>query len=189
MSFEGLFGNMFSMTLRFRGHCEYPFLLFHPMFPFLPTVVVLRGSSSSKNRNSSWATPIACMLTSIALVVTSFRMFILSFSGRLTSALEQKPAAVFIASATCALTTLHYSTQWQAFQMGGGIILVWKKRVTELLSAKTITGKTLPHMRCQNSENAEQIAGDSFAFIDRFDLCWIECFWPTSVGFWIGAFG
>ena len=61
---------------------------------------------------------------------------------------------------------LNCRTKSQAFHNAGGIVLVWKKRVTDLLSVRTMTGLVDPHKMWLYSMKAKYIARNSSAYID-----------------------
>ena len=64
----------------------------------------------------------------------------------LMSRRERKSAAVFILPGTLAiLTEIVVQNHRRSFQREGGIILVWKNMVTNLLSVKEIVGLEEPH--------------------------------------------
>ena len=84
--------------------------------------------------------PDDCMLTSFAFFWISFRILNTKFSIGLTFVLDWKSAAVFFEPATWAMAKLYCKTQLHAFQSAGGMSFAEKKRVTDRLSLKTMTG-------------------------------------------------
>ena len=70
------------------------------------------------------------------------------------SSLEKNVAAVFTEPAMYALLRLNCNTYSHAIHGAGGIAFVRKKRVTDLLSVRTIVGFVASQTRCANSENA-----------------------------------
>ena len=56
--------------------------------------------------------------------------------------------------AICAILKLNCSTKSHAFHKVGGIALVWKNRMTDLLSVKTIAAFDASLGMCANSRNA-----------------------------------
>ena len=67
---------------------------------------------------------------------------------------EKKSTAVFTEPTICASLKLNCSTKAHAFHKDGGMALVWKNRVTDLLSVKTVVGFVASHRMCANSSNA-----------------------------------
>ena len=89
-----------------------------------------------------------------------------TFSLGFRSSLERKSAVVFIRSGTWAMVKLNCRTKSQAFHKAGGIILVWKNCVTDLLSVKTMTGLVDPHKIWLYSMKAKYMARNSLAYFD-----------------------
>ena len=106
------------------------------------------------------------MCTSIGEVWMSslIRSWIFSLGSK--SSRERKSAAVFIRPGTWAMVKLNCRTKSQAFHKSGGIILVCKNRVTDLLSVKTMTGLVDPHKIWLYSMKAKYMARNSLAYID-----------------------
>ena len=93
-------------------------------------------------------------MTSMGLICTSSLILRRILSVTFDSNREQKSAAVFTEPAICAIYKLNCSTYSHAFHKDGGMALVWKNRVTDLLSVKTIVGFVASHKMCANSRNA-----------------------------------
>ena len=105
----------------------------------------------SRGKETSCVIPVDWMLTSFGCVGTTSRILRMSFSFRSTCKSDKKSAAVFILPGMNAMVKWICSTKTHAFRNGGGIILVWKNRVTDLLSVMTMTGFAVPRNICLNS--------------------------------------
>ena len=73
-------------------------------------------------------------------------------------------------------------------QSAGGIAFVWKKRVTDLLSVKTIVGFVASHKICANSRNAIYIARNSLEFMDILSCAGEKIFEPNATGAYVFHF-
>ena len=113
---------------------------------FLYACVTKNCSSSALSKED--------VVTSMGVVWIYSRIFRRIFSVTLSSSLERKLAAVLTEPAMCAILKLKCNTESRAFQSAGGIAFVWKKRVTDLLSVRTIVGFVASHRMCANSKNA-----------------------------------
>ena len=85
------------------------------------------------------------MLNFFGCVETFSRISRIIFSFGSDSKRGKKLAAVFIHSKImCALVKLNCRKKSHAFRIGGGSLLVWKNRVSDLLPVKIITGFGAP---------------------------------------------
>ena len=103
------------------------------------------------------------MLTSIGCVGTYSAFLGIPFSFVSDSKRDKKLAAVFILPGMCAIVKLNCRTYSHASHNGGGMILIWQNRVTDLLSVIIFTGVGVPQHLCPNSLNAKYFARNSSA--------------------------
>ena len=109
------------------------------------------GSQLILKTGSSGAMPVDSMLTSIDLTVKSSRVFKSIFSVGSASRLARKSAAVVIFPGMCDFTKMNCNTKSPAFQGAGGINLVWKNFLSDLLSAMMMVGLVAPQKLCPDS--------------------------------------
>ena len=62
------------------------------------------------------------------------------------------------------------------------MILVWKKRVTDLLSVRIITDFGVPQKMCPNALKAKNIVKNSFAYMDIFNWAGLKVLDPYATG-------
>ena len=108
-----------------------------------------------KKNCSSSATSEEDVVTSMGVVCTSSLILRRILSVTFNSNRERKSAAVFTELALCAILKLNCSTKSHAFHKHGGMALVWKNRVTDLLSVKTIVGFVASHKMCAIASSAK----------------------------------
>ena len=171
-----------SCSTRFLAFALFPFMEYDVVFPsifvnFL-TLVFKTGDSSFafyldcslrsrvcssdslvsltcvKKNCSSTATSEEEVVRSRGVVWISSLIFRRIFSVTLSYSLERMSAAVLTDPAMCAILKSNCNTKSHAFHSAGGIAFVWKKRVTDLLSVKTIVGFVASPKMCANSRNA-----------------------------------
>ena len=127
-----------------------------------------------------------CLLVSLGLF--------LSFGS--ASSFNRKTVAVFSFRRICAFTELICNTKSHTFHSGGGIILVWRNLVSDLLSVILLVGFVAPHKLCPNSFSAKQIAKISSPQADFFIWDEVNVFDPYATGaklffaevyFWLGS--
>ena len=92
-------------------------------------------------------------MTSMGVVCTSFLILRRIFSLNFNCSPERKSSAVLTEPARCPVLELNSSTKSHAFHKDGGKAFVWKKRVTELLSIKSIVGFDVYHKKRANPRN------------------------------------
>ena len=122
------------------------------------------------------------MVTSIGFVWMSSRILRRILSVTLSSSLERKSAAVLTDPAMCAILKLNCNTYSYAFQSAGGIGFVWKKRVNDLLSDRTIVGFVASHRMCANSKSAMYFAKNFFEYMDVLIYAVEKIFEPNATG-------
>ena len=111
---------------------------------------LLSLSARMKKNCSYTATSEEHVVTSMPVVWMSSRILRRIFSMTMSSSLDKQLAAVLTEPAISGIIKLNCNTSSHAFHNDGGIALVWKNRVTDLLSGWTIFGFVVSHRMCAN---------------------------------------
>ena len=133
------------------------------LLPFPRLLSPLKGVCSSlcfspsaclKKKFSSPATSEVVVVTSVGVLCTSYRILRRIISVTFNFNRQRKSAAVFSEPAICVIFKLNCRTLLHAFHKDGGITFVWKNRVIDLLSVRTIVRFVASDKLCTNSRSA-----------------------------------